>query len=105
MYIDTNDYVDASEAAKILGIKRARISQLCNDGRFPGQVKIGHFWLIPRAEVEEFQRLKPGKKKIELQESKPSKTMTEDERTQKLASLLSSSNNYDNDYLYPGIPF
>lgn len=63
MNINTDDYIDASDAADILGIKRARISQLCNEGRFPGQVKVGHFWLIPRASVAGYTRGKPGKKK------------------------------------------
>ena len=63
MNINTDEYMDASDAADILGIKRARISQLCNEGRFPGQVKIGHFWLIPRAAVAGYTRGKPGKKK------------------------------------------
>ena len=64
MYINTDEYMDASEAAKILGINRARMSQLCSDGRFSGQVKIGHFWLIPRAAVAGYTRGKPGKKKV-----------------------------------------
>ncbi len=63
MLIETNEYIDAAEAARILGIQRARMSQLCREGRFPGQIQIGHFWLIPREAVENYTRLKPGKKK------------------------------------------
>lgn len=63
MLIETDNYIDAAEAARILGIKRARMSQLCNDGRFSGQVRVGHFWLIPRESVMKHERLKPGKKK------------------------------------------
>ncbi|MBQ7196198.1 MAG: helix-turn-helix domain-containing protein [Synergistaceae bacterium] len=62
MLIETEDYTDAATAAKILGVTRANISILCKGNRFPGQVKIGHFWAIPRDAVENFTRLKPGKK-------------------------------------------
>ena len=63
MLIDTDEYIDAVTAAEILGLTRSRVSILCLNGRFPGQVKIGHFWLIPRKSVENYTRLKPGKKK------------------------------------------
>ena len=63
MLIETEEYMDVSEAVQVLGIKRARVSQLCKEKRFPGQVKVGHFWLIPREAVENYTRLKPGKKK------------------------------------------
>ena len=63
LLIETDEYVDAAEAAEMLQIKRARMSQLCSDRRFPGQVRIGHFWAIPRESVEKYTRLKPGKKK------------------------------------------
>lgn len=62
MIIDTDKYIDAGEAARILGIKRARMSQLCTAGRFPGQVRIGHFWIVPRDSVEDFTRNTPGVK-------------------------------------------
>ena len=62
MLIETDNYIDAAEAAKILGIKRARMSQLCNNNRFANMIRIGHFWLIPREAVENYTRLKPGVK-------------------------------------------
>ena len=62
MVIETDEYIDASEAAHMLGIKRARMSQLCKEGRFSGLVRIGHFWAIPRVSVENYTRLMPGKK-------------------------------------------
>ena len=65
MFIETDNYIDAVTAANHLGLTRSRISILCAENRFPGQVKIGHFWLIPRASVENYTRLKPGKKKKE----------------------------------------
>ena len=65
MYINTDEYVDAVTAAKMLGLTRATVSFQLKANRFPGQVKIGHFWLIPRASVENYTRLKPGKKKKE----------------------------------------
>ena len=63
MLIETDEYIDAVTAAEMLGITRSRISILCKTERFPGQVKVGHFWLIPREAVENYTRLKPGKKK------------------------------------------
>ena len=63
MMIETDEYVDATTAAKMLGLTRATISYQCKVGRFPGQVRIGHFWAIPREIVEKYTRLKPGKKK------------------------------------------
>ena len=63
MWIDTDEYIDASTAAKLLGLTRATISFQCKANRFPGAVHIGHFWLIPREAVENYTRMKPGKKK------------------------------------------
>ena len=63
MIIDTDEYIDVSTAAEMLGVTRSAISFQCKAGRFSGQVKIGHFWLIPRKAVENYTRLKPGKKK------------------------------------------
>ncbi len=62
MFIDTDKYIDAGEAARIIGIKRSRMSQLCSSNRFPGQVKLGHFWLIPIEAIKNFERNKPGPK-------------------------------------------
>ena len=66
MLIDKNkineDYVDQATAAELLGVSRSRINKLCNSKRFEGAVKIGWSWLIPRIAVENFKRLKPGKK-------------------------------------------
>ena len=63
MIIETDEYIDAVTAAKMLGVTRARVSTLCINGRFPNMVRVGHFWLIPRKSVEEYERGKPGKKK------------------------------------------
>ena len=41
--IDTDEYIDADEAARILGIKRSGMSQLCREGRFSRMVRI-RFW-------------------------------------------------------------
>ena len=62
MLIETDNYIDAVTASKILGITRARVSTLCKEGRFAGMVRVGHFWLIPREAVEKFRRLPPGAK-------------------------------------------
>ena len=63
MIIDTDEYVDAATAARMLGLTTATISYQCKAKRFPGNVKVGRAMLIPRASVENYTRLKPGKKK------------------------------------------
>ena len=63
MLIETDEYVDAVTASRILEVTRARVSTLCSENRFPGQVRVGHFWLIPRKSVEEYERKNPGRKK------------------------------------------
>lgn len=62
MLIETDDYVDASEAGRLMNVGRSTISVYCRQGRFPGQVKIGHFWLIPLESVINFEKAKRGPK-------------------------------------------
>ena len=62
MLIETDDYIDAATAAKMLDLTRATISTHCKANRFPGQVKIGHFWIMPIEAVKNFERNKPGVK-------------------------------------------
>lgn len=61
-YVREN-YMTVPQAAEYLGVNQPRIKQLCYSGRFPGAGKIDNIWLIPREAVENFTRLKPGKKK------------------------------------------
>ena len=63
MLIETDEYVDAATAAKMLGLTTATISCQVKAGRFPGHIKVGSTRLIPRVAVENYTRLKPGKKK------------------------------------------
>ncbi len=63
MFINTDDYIDSTLAAELLGVTRETITRHCQANRFPGQIQIGRFWLIPREAVENFTRLKPGPKK------------------------------------------
>jgi excisionase family DNA binding protein len=56
------DYLSVTEAAKILGLQRARTGVLCRDGRFPGAVKVGNSWIIPREAVLNHKPLPPGVK-------------------------------------------
>lgn len=57
------EYVEQSQAAVMLNVSRSRINKLCNEGRFEGAIKAGWAWLIPRKSVENFKRLRPGKKR------------------------------------------
>jgi len=36
-------------------INPSRIRQLCLEGRFPNAVKVGHSWLIPDADVQDWK--------------------------------------------------
>ena len=49
-------------AAKMLGVTPTRISALCKSGRFHGAIYVGRTRLIPRQEVENHTKLKPGVK-------------------------------------------
>ncbi|MBR0250782.1 MAG: helix-turn-helix domain-containing protein [Synergistaceae bacterium] len=60
MIIDTDEYIDAVTAAKMLEVSRPTMSYHCKVGNFPGTIRIGHYWLIPRKAVEEYVRRKPG---------------------------------------------
>lgn len=50
-----SDLVSTGEAASILGITYWTASKLVRQGKLPG-VKIGRFYLIPRASLEEFAK-------------------------------------------------
>ena len=61
-YIRDN-YMTVPQAADFLSVTQTRVKQLCSEGRFIGAEKIDVIWLIPRVAVENYTRLKPGKKK------------------------------------------
>ena len=69
MFIDTDKYVSAVTAARMLGVTDTRISALIRANRFKDTIRLGHARLISRAEIEKFERLPPGaKKKADSQE-------------------------------------
>ena len=51
-----------TEASEILGLQRARTGVLCREGRFPGALKVGNSWIIPREAVLNHKPLPPGVK-------------------------------------------
>jgi predicted DNA-binding transcriptional regulator AlpA len=57
-----NKYLSVTEASEILGLQRARTGVLCRAGRFPGAIKIGNSWIIPREAVLNHKPLPPGVK-------------------------------------------
>jgi predicted DNA-binding transcriptional regulator AlpA len=58
--MEIDNYVTASEAAKILGKTSGMVWVLCKNGKLPGAKKMGNAaWLIPRASVESYT---PGKR-------------------------------------------
>ena len=57
------DYVSGKEASHLLSVNESRIRQILGEGRLPGSFKFADTWLIPREAVENYTRLKPGKKK------------------------------------------
>ena len=56
------EYVNAHEAAAIIGVNNSRIRQICIEGRFQGAFKVGETWLIPRNTVENYTKKKTGPK-------------------------------------------
>ena len=69
MLIEIDDYIDATQAAKMMDVTRAAISAHCKNGRFKKAIQVGHFWLINREEIENFERQKPGKKPTKIRRS------------------------------------
>ena len=59
---ELENYITAPEAGEILGLKKARIGQLCRGRRFEGAIKIGDAWMIPRESVLSHKPLPPGVK-------------------------------------------
>jgi excisionase family DNA binding protein len=49
------EYVNASQAAKVLGISSPRVTILIKKGRLKAE-KLGYTWLILRADLEEFAK-------------------------------------------------
>ena len=45
------EVISTSEAKEILGVTIQRVNQLIEANRFPGAIKSGKFWLLPRNEV------------------------------------------------------
>lgn len=60
--MDIENFVPAREAGKMLNVNRARIGVLCRQGRFKGAVKTPLGWMIPREDIQNFERLSPGLK-------------------------------------------
>lgn len=42
------EYLTTAEQAKIWNISQRRVAVLCKEGRVPGAVLKGKFWLIPK---------------------------------------------------------
>lgn len=76
--------ITQKEAMTILHIDSARVSRLCNAGRFPGAFQVGRTWLIPRASVENYQPLPRGR------QPKPKRERCERANGEKFAAMLNS---------------
>ena len=63
MIIDTNKYIDATTAARMLNVTTRRVSALIKANRLGETVRVGHTRLIPIEAVKNFTRLPPGVKK------------------------------------------
>ena len=77
MIIDTDKYVDAVTAAKMLGITRTRVSALCKADRFAGTIHVGHTRLIPREAVLNHKPMKRGVKPKSLKRVDEKKLLKE----------------------------
>lgn len=54
-----DDLLTVQQAARELGITDSRVRQLLIDGELKGE-KFGHIWMIRRADVDAYERRKPG---------------------------------------------
>ena len=59
---ELENYITAPEAGEMLGLKKARIGQLCRAKRFDGAIKVGDAWMIPRESVLNHKPMKRGVK-------------------------------------------
>lgn len=57
-----NDYVDSSEAAKMLNLSIISIRALCQRGRLNGAFRFGNAWIIPRVSILNRTKMKKGAK-------------------------------------------
>ena len=57
-----SDYVDSSEAAKMLNLSIISIRALCQRGRLNGAFRFGNAWIIPRVSILNRTKLKKGAK-------------------------------------------
>lgn len=57
------DYYTVAEAAAKIGVTPGRVRQLHLAGQFPGSRRIGPITVIPRREVDGFQRQPRGRPK------------------------------------------
>ena len=56
------NYLSVSQTAEKWGISTRRIQILCGEGRIPGAVRIGAFWVIPEDAIKPTDaRIKNGK--------------------------------------------
>ena len=58
----SKEFVTVAEASSIMGKGMNFIGKLCRAGRFPGAVKMGNSWIIPREAVLSHKPLSPGVK-------------------------------------------
>ena len=75
MIIDTEKYVDATTAAKMLSVTTRRINALVTANRLGDTVRVGHTRLIPIEAVEKFERLPPGVKKKQANQERTAKAV------------------------------
>lgn len=67
------NYLSVSQIAKKWGVSTRRIQVLCGDGRIPGAMRVGTFWVIPEDATKPTDaRIKNGK-----YIKKPAKTKNE----------------------------
>jgi excisionase family DNA binding protein len=59
--MDLKHYVTVNEAAELRGVSRQAILELIERKRLPAE-RVGRQWLIPKAKLENFERIAPGRK-------------------------------------------
>ena len=54
--VQPDELLSTQQVSKLTGLSGARVRLLCQQGRFPGALKVSRDWVVPRSGAEFFLR-------------------------------------------------